>query len=362
MKRKRILILCPSPKGTNPGQRLKYEQYITSWGNAGYDITISSFQTPRFWKIIYKPGYYPEKILLTLYGYLKRIMDLFRIPFYDGVYVYMAITPFGPPVFEWLVRKLSKAMIFDLEDMAFMHHVSKANRFIGRLKGRRKLLYLMKVADHVVVCTPTLEQFARQYTNHVTDISATFNMQRFLPVNLYQKKEVTTIGWTGSHSTIPYLHLLDDVFREVAKLRRIKVLCICNVDYVCEGVEVENIGWTEANEISDLQKIDIGVYPVPMEQWVLGKSGCKAITYMSIGVPAVATAFGTVFRVIEDGVNGLLVRDKDEWVQALIRLIDDVELREKLGRAGREKVIAEFSLEANTGRYLMAFEQAYGKV
>lgn len=360
MTRKKILVLCPSPQGTNPGQRLKYEQYFKSWADAGYDVTVSSFQTPRFWKVIYQPGHFPEKIFWTLFGYARRIFDLFRIPFYDGVYIFLWVTPLGPPVMEYLVSFLARHLVYDIDDMVFLGDSSSANRWIARLKGTKKMIVLMQKADHVIVCTPKLDEFVSKYNPHRTDISSTFNTDRFVPVVGYERNEVTTIGWTGSHSTVKYLHLLDNVFREVAKQRRIKLRVISNSVYECEGVDVENIAWTEDKEISDLHAMEIGVYPIPKEEWVLGKSGCKAITYMSCAIPAIATAYGTNYRVIENGVDGLLVDNTDkEWVNAIIKLIDDVELRKRIGLKGREKVVKEFSIRANEGKYLAAFKQVF---
>ena len=52
-KNKRVLVLCPSPEGTAATQRLKYEQYLGLLKEQGYNFTISSFQTQRFWEIIY---------------------------------------------------------------------------------------------------------------------------------------------------------------------------------------------------------------------------------------------------------------------------------------------------------------------
>lgn len=358
--RKKILVLCPSPFGTNPGQRLKYEQYFDSWREAGYDVSVASFQTQRFWDIIYKPGHIPEKIFWTLVGYLRRVRDLFRIPFYDGLYIFMSVTPFGPPIFESLVCFLNKKVIFDVEDMAFMPNVSEANKWIGKLKGSRKYFYLMKKAGFVITSSVGLTEFVSKYNKNVMDITATFNTDRFLPVGDYTKKETTIIGWTGSHSTMPYLHILDNVFRRVAKERNIKVLAISNAHYKCEGVEVENLPWKESSEVEDLHKIDIGVYPVPKEPWVLGKSGCKTITYMSVGLPSVSTAYGNVVRtVVTDKQTGFLADSEDEWVELLIKLIDHVELRKKIGQNARKRAEEYFSVRANTKIYLDIFSKVY---
>ena len=46
---KRILIICPYPRNTAAGQRLKYEQYIESWEAEGYIVEISSFININTW-------------------------------------------------------------------------------------------------------------------------------------------------------------------------------------------------------------------------------------------------------------------------------------------------------------------------
>ena len=42
-------------------------------------------------------------------------------------------------------------------------------------------------------------------------------------------------------------------------------------------------------EIVDLLKIDIGLYPLLQEEWVLGKSGLKTMQYMSLGIPSISS-------------------------------------------------------------------------
>lgn len=359
---KKILILCPSPYGTNPGQRLKYEQYINHWKENGYKVVISSFQTQRFWDIIYKEGHLIEKVFWTIWGYLRRIRDLFRIPFYDGLYVFMAITPFGPPIFESIVCKLNPNIVFDVEDMAFMPNVSAANKWISKLKGYKKYIYLAKKAKFVITSAPGLSKEVLKYNKNVQHITATFDMDRFQSTKTYNRNKIPVIGWTGSHSTIKYLSLLDNVFKELAKKRKFKLLVISNSKYENKHIDVENIPWQLDTEIDDLHRIDIGVYPVPMEKWVLGKSGCKTITYMSVALPSVSTAYGNVLEnIVEHGENGFLAYNEDEWVENLTQLIDDVALREKMGKAAKQKAVEFFSVQANLKVYLSAFNIAFDK-
>jgi glycosyltransferase involved in cell wall biosynthesis len=357
--KKKILILCPSPKGTAATQRLKYEQYLDLLEQAGYSFTISSFQTQRFWKIIYKPGRTAEKILWTGVGYLKRVYDLLRSPFYDGIFVNLWVTPLGFPFFERLLFFFNRKVIYDIDDMIFItsHDHIKTSLF-QKLKGRKKPVVLMRHAKYVIVCTPKLEEIAletNKYKNAI-DISSTFDTARFVPVKEYAQHEPVTIGWTGTHSTIPFLETLQPILAAVAKQRKIKLLVIANKEYAMKDVPTEFIPWSAENEVNDLHKMDIGLYPIPANEWSLGKSSLKALTYMSIAIPFVATAYGTNYRIMQEGVQGFMAKDEKEWFDKIIRLTDDVNLRRQMGRAGRKTVEELYSVEANFPKYLQAFK------
>ena len=97
---KRILILCPFPEGEAAGQRLKYEQYFSSWKREGYNIDISSFSDQSLWKILYKERNLGKKTLGAIKGYLRRVKDLFIISNYDIVYIFMWVPPYGSTFFE----------------------------------------------------------------------------------------------------------------------------------------------------------------------------------------------------------------------------------------------------------------------
>ena len=77
MIKKKILIICPYPKGQAAGQRLKYEQYFDSWKSNEYDLTISSYFDIKTWKVLYKPGFFFTKFFSIIIGTLQRIKEIF---------------------------------------------------------------------------------------------------------------------------------------------------------------------------------------------------------------------------------------------------------------------------------------------
>ena len=360
--KKRILILCPSPRDTAATQRLKYEQYLGKLEDSGYEFTISSFQTNRFWKIIYGPGRITEKIFWTCLGYLRRTWDLLRSPFYNGIFVNLWVTPLGPPLYERLLFFFNKNVIYDIDDMLFLNNKDSARpSFFQKLKGRKKPVVMMKHSRYVIACTPKLEEIALETNSYkrAIDISSSFDTSRFVPVPDYIQHEVTTIGWTGTHSTIPFLETLQPVLEEVSRERKIRLLVIANREYQMKNVPTKYLPWKKETEVQDLHRIEIGLYPIPANEWSLGKSSLKALTYMAIGIPVVATAYGTNFRIMQDGVEGFLASNEKEWVARLVQLIDNVQLRKQMGLAGRKRVEEQFSVEANFGKYLHVFDTVF---
>lgn len=351
-KPKKILVICPHPVDTAPGQRLKYEQYFDSWEKEGYELTISPFMTNTFWNVVYKKGHFLQKALWTIWGHVLRIRDLFRLPFYDGVYIFLWVTPFGFPIFEWLVSKLNKNFIYDIDDMVFLGHVSDANQFILKLKGRSKMIYLMKNAKHVITCTPKLDEFVKKYNTETTDISSTINTDTYYQRSDYSIQKELVLGWSGSHSTSKYLHLLDGVIQKINEKKELKLKVIGTDDFQLKGVNTVALKWNKEDEVKELSEFTIGLYPLPDEPWVYGKSGLKALQYMAMGIPTIAANIGANKRIIKHGENGFLVNSEEEWEECLLRLIESKELREKIGRNGRKTVEDYFSIKANVPTYL----------
>jgi len=250
-------------------------------------------------------------------------------------------------------------VIYDIDDMLFITKQSEQKQNIfQKIKGRRKPVVLMKYAEYVIVCTPKLEEIALEINKNkrVIDISSTFDTERFVPVSSYNQKDEVVIGWTGTHSTIPYLETLQPILSAIQAKRKIKLLVIANKEYKMPSVSTDFIFWSADTEMKDLHKIDIGLYPIPANEWSLGKSSLKALTYMAIAIPFVTTAYGTNYRIMKNGVEGFMAKDEKEWEEYLLKLIDDVSLRQQMGLNGRKTVEESFSVRSNLPKYSKVFK------
>jgi glycosyltransferase involved in cell wall biosynthesis len=89
------------------------------------------------------------------------------------------------------------------------------------------------------------------------------------------------------------------------------------------------------------------------------QSGVVPIAY-SFNRPVVASAVGGLPSVVEDGVTGLLVPPRDEkaLADALVTLLQDDDLRHKMGAAGRQKLEREWAPEVIGPQHIDVYERA----
>jgi glycosyltransferase involved in cell wall biosynthesis len=349
----RILVLCPYPQGVAAGQRLKYEQYLDDWRAAGFDVTVSSFMDRALWDRAYVPGHHAHKAIGTVRGHLRRLRDLARIRRYDIVYIAMWVTPFGTSWLERLARRLAKRIVYDIEDNLLTDEGAPRG-LRQRLKGRGKARFLLERADHVLTASPFMVDRYRAINEAgaVTLIYPSVDTDTFRPRETPSREGRPVIGWTGTFSSRAYLDLLVPVLQELARRVDYTLIVIGNFAYDLPGVDLEVLTWSPEEEVAQMQRLDIGLYPLPDDDWVLGKAGLKVIQYMAFGLPSVSSAIGTATRQVTDGVDGFLVTSDDEWLQVLECLCRDADLRRRIGEAGRRQAVAHYSRAATSGQYL----------
>lgn len=355
---KKILVICPYPVGTAAGQRLKYEQYIGDWEANDFQVDVSPFMNMRMWNIVHKKGRTLQKIGWTLLGLLKRVKDIFRLGKYEIIYVHMYVNPIGNAFFERIYRRLSKKIVYDLEDNRLLGANKEVKGIAQTIRGTEKTRFLVKTSDYVITSSPALNDICLTINEkrRCEYISSSIDTDRFVPNNSYSNDKKIIIGWTGTFSTRPYLDLLRPIFIELKKRRDFKLVVIGNFEYEFPEMDLELIQWSAETEVEDLQKIDIGVYPLPLDDWVAGKSGLKAIQYMAFGLPCVSTDISTVQQFVVDGENGFLVKSNNEWIERLVELIDSPSLRKKIGENARQTVLDRFSKRVIKKQYLKILE------
>jgi glycosyltransferase involved in cell wall biosynthesis len=119
--------------------------------------------------------------------------------------------------------------------------------------------------------------------------------------------------------------------------------------------------WDELPAV--LRDLDVNLAPLePGKVFNEAKSAIKWLEAALTRTPTVASPSEPFRESIRDGVTGLLATSVDDWVAALLRLIDDVELRARIGHAARSQVLLSLSPAAQGYRYLDILRDAARRV
>jgi glycosyltransferase involved in cell wall biosynthesis len=351
----RILFLVPYPTDEAPSQRFRFEQYFPLLKKNNIDFSVSSFWNKSAWAILYQPGKFFEKLFWLCIGFIKRCIDMIRAIGFDLIFIHRECAPLGPPVFEFVLAKiLRKKIIYDFDDAIWMANTSQENRLAAWAKFHGKVKPICRWSRVVSCGNAWLADYAKRF-NVNTIINPTTIDTEYLhnPTLFNSKKEAgkIVIGWTGTHSTIGYLNTLLQVLQSIEKKYPIIIRIISNKDPQLPFQSAEFVPWNKETEIADLMTFDIGIMPLTDDEWAKGKCGFKALQYMALGIPCIASPVGVNSEIIKHGFNGLLCRTDLEWEADLEQLIGDQALRKRLGNEARKTVEKNYSVSSNATNF-----------
>jgi glycosyltransferase involved in cell wall biosynthesis len=360
----RMLALSPVPE-EGAGCRFRIAQYLPYLESAGIEVTLSPFYTTEFFRLVYQKGRSLQKAALFIERAIDRAYTLAERSRYDVIFIYREAFPIGPAVIEAVLsRTPGAAIVYDFDDAIYLPNTSEANRAIAVLKWPGKVRSIMRRSHCVIAGNEYLAKYARGYNQHVRMIPTVVDTAAFVPRpdRSDAGDRAPIVGWIGTPTTAPYLTAVRPILQELARTHRFVLrICGAGADIDIPGVTVENLRWTLESEVSLFNTCDIGIYPLPDDEWARGKCGFKAIQFMACGVPVVAAPVGVNQEIVQDGENGFLAPTPAEWTQKLSRLLADRELRQTLGRAGRRTVEERYSLRGNAPKLVEAITDAVGR-
>jgi glycosyltransferase involved in cell wall biosynthesis len=352
----RIFFLAPYPGGESPSQRFRFEQYFGLLSTNNIEFNVSSFWGRRAWRILYRRGHIMAKIFWLSLGFAKRGIDVFRSIPYDLIFVHRECAPVGPPLVEFVLTKiLQKKVIYDFDDAIWLDNTSHENHLARWIKFHGKVKLICQWSHAVSCGNEWLADFAKQFNANVVVNPTTIdtlhwhNPERW-PIR--RKEEKIVIGWTGTQSTIGFLDQVLPVLQSIEKKFSVVVRVISNKDPKLKLTSFEYVRWQKQSEIADLLTFDIGIMPLSDDDWSRGKCGFKALQYMALGIPCVASPVGVNKSIISNNVNGFLCASSPDWEISLGKLIQDESLRKQIGAAARKRVVDYYSVDSNSSNFL----------
>jgi len=347
----RALGLVPYPPGQVPSQRFRIEQWMPRLRALGIECTLLPFFDSDLYRRLGRPGNEASKVLGLLRAAGRRWRMVPEIGAYDLIFLHREAIPFGPAVLERVLAR-RKPVVFDFDDAIWLRSRNPVNPLAEWVKCVGKIESISKLASAVMVGNSYLAEWARRRNRSTSVVPTTIDTEdAYDRRKAHSSIEVPTIGWSGSASTLRYLEFLRPVLEQLARRRRFRLLITYNgPERQWPGIDMHWRPWTSDREVDDLLEFDIGLMPQPDEEWAKGKCGLKALQYMALGIPPVASRNGVLPEIIQDGRSGFLAANPDEWLARLESLLGDCKLRELMGEEARLTVQQRYDARLHVPR------------
>lgn len=355
---KKVLIITNHRKDRSPGQRFRFEQYLDFLTSNGYEFDFSNLFDEEDDRKLYSKGNLLDKFRIYRKCVKIRKENLKRIDNYDIVFIFREALMTGSTRFEKAFSKSKAKLIFDFDDAIWIPNVSDANKRFEFLKDSSKTGKIIKLCDMVFAGNKYLANYAANFNDNVKIIPTTIDTEEYLKQSVVKNDKIC-IGWSGSITTIQHFEYAIPFLTEVKKRfgELVEFRVIGDSSYINEELSIKGIAWNKQTEIQDLSYFDIGIMPLPDDEWAQGKCGLKGLQYMALKIPTIMSPVGVNSEIINDGVNGFLASDINEWVVKLTSLIESEQLRREMGINARKTVEFNYSVKVNEQLYLKWFNK-----
>jgi glycosyltransferase involved in cell wall biosynthesis len=324
-----------------PSSRFRVLQYLPMLNQAGIGYRVVGMDPPFF-----IPG------LKTLFSFRHRLKAIFAGRRFDLIFLQKAYFVIRRGIYLRLLFRFCHKVVFDFDDAIFIDP-DTGRELSGQF--RERLQIIIARSSLVIAGNDYLAAFARQYNKNVLVVPTPIDTEKYFPAPAAARDKIT-IGWMGTVPNFTYLLRLVSVMKRILALADAVFLIITDLDKKPMELDfsdrIEFKTWQAEVEVDNLRSFDIGIMPLSDDPFTRGKCGFKLLQYMAVGIPVVASPVGMNRQIVEDGINGFLACDDEQWLEKLAILCRDETLRRRLGIAGREKVVREYSLHRWAGTWV----------
>jgi glycosyltransferase involved in cell wall biosynthesis len=360
---RRVVFLSPHPPD-HLGTVARFTRWIPYLERAGWEVEVLTPSTEEEFDA-YKRRVPGADVRYHHVCIRNQWRNIRRAAAADVVVLHRGLFPFSPwqrPTFERLLARLNPNLVYDFYDAIWVERQQASrqpSRIARWLHPADKIEQIVSLARVVTVSNEGLAGFARRSGHDVRIIPMLLEPDDY-DVHRHNRRSPVVLGWLGSNFNLPRLLSLGPALQRVAEKRDIHVRVVAPEAVEIPGVPVESLThpWSPESERADLAGLDVGLPPLNDSEHDRDKSPFKLLQYMAAGLAVIATPTAIDLDVVKPGESFLPAETEDEWVDAMTRLVDDPELRTRLGTTARATVMGHYSFESQAAAFLDALSTA----
>jgi glycosyltransferase involved in cell wall biosynthesis len=285
-----------------------------------------------------------RNLFLLCLAYLNRIKTLLTIHKYDFIWIEKELLPFFPSFLEMIFISKKTKYFLDYDDAIFHNYDFNNNKLLKYIYSN-KFKNIISKAYKIFVGNQYLFNYAYQWNKNITYIYSVVDERLYKSLNS-KHIDKFTIGWIGSPSTTKYLNDIIKYLNRFKNRHNIRLITIGASELKSVDFELLQLEWKLDDEVKNINLFDVGIMPLKENSWENGKCGFKLIQYMACSIPVIASPVGINKEIVSKDV-GFLAHDEKDWIDAIVKLMEDEETRLKFGSNGRKKVENNFSFYNN---------------
>lgn len=327
-----------------PSSRLRFLQYEAALAAQGIELSVRPLFSDRYLDILYATD--RRSMVETVLAAGRRLIETAGTAAFDTIWLEGEVLPWLPAALEQFLLQGTKRLVVDYDDAIFHRYDQHGSRAFRRLFGR-KIEVIMRRADAVVVGNAYLAGHAKAAgARRIATIPTVVDLDRYPLPPARPAADPPVVGWIGTPQTRKYLEAVNPVLSRLQLTGRATIRVVGATPTPEISPNFHFVPWDEASEVAAVQGFDIGIMPLPDDEWARGKSGFKLVQYMAGAKPIVASPVGANVDLIEAEGTGLFATTPADWETALNRLIDDAPLRLRMGLRGRQLVESKYNIGA----------------
>lgn len=342
-KPKYDLALYPYSQKGSDGYTRRFEEYFPylTKDNISYKVfDVCTDEESFVPKKRLKLNYY----LFYLFVFFKRLYQVISIRNYKRAFIHRNLFLFYSnqkiPILEKLAYELCDYVVLDYWDSVWVSNKTLVNRTVNYCHSLSVVNDF--IADHFSYLDKSKELFP-----------IGVNLEKYIVKQIYSlgSEDCLTFFYTGQPWNVRKMFgELTDVFDELSKKFKLKLILVSREKYDSPFIEVEHHTFSEDNFFELIAMADIGIYGIEDSVISRGKMAMKVLDYAAAGLPCVASPYGITPYAINDE-NILFAETNQEWINNIIQLYNDEQLRRKLGQNARKMMENYHSLDQSYKRY-----------
>ncbi len=337
-----------------PASRHRFRQYFEKLREVGIQVdeflpAIGKYNRIPGWPKNIRQGYAGPFLLAWLGVKLAaRLPGILGSWNHQITWLERSLLP-GVPSLEYLLKG---PLVLDVDDAVWLEPPM----------GSITMRLIAKRATIVLAGNNYIADWFSNFCKDVRVLPTAIDIERYIPADTTSKNSPHrfNIGWIGTSGNLPYLQMIEKPLGQfLFETKDARLLVMADYPPVFKTLPTEQVcflPWSEEKEVQTIQSMDVGLMPLPDNEWTRGKCSFKMLQYMACARPVIVSPVGMNTEILSLAEPGFAAIKESDWYDSLKFLYQNPERARTYGVQGRKIIERHFNSRIISQRLAEVFK------